>query len=68
VTRVHQAAAVFFVLAFLALVWPVYPLFGDATPLVLGLPPSLAWVIGVLVVSFFVLLGLYLYDERRGDG
>jgi len=67
VSRLHKAAALYFVLAFLALVWPVYPFFSAATPLVLGVPLSLAWVIGVLLVSFLVLLGLYLYDERRGS-
>ena len=51
-SRVHKAAVAYFVVAFLALVWPVYPLFSGAAPLVLGVPPSLAWVIGVLLVSF----------------
>jgi hypothetical protein len=67
VSRAHKAVALYFVGAFLALVWPVYPLVSGATPLILGLPPSLVWVIGVLLVSFLVLLGLYLHDER-GSG
>jgi hypothetical protein len=66
VSGVHRAVIAYFVLAFAALIWPVYPLFSAPTPLVLGVPLSLAYVVGVVVLSFFVLLGLYLHDERRG--
>jgi hypothetical protein len=57
-------AALFFLLAFLALIWPVYPIFGDARPLILGLPLSLFYVAFWLVASFLVLLALYLFEER----
>lgn len=50
--------------AAVALVWPVYPLFGSAFPLVLGLPLSLAWVVLWLVVTFVALAWVYRHDVR----
>ena len=52
----------------LGLIWPVYPLFSDIYPLILGLPLSFAWVIAVLFAAFFLLLWYYLSDpERKGE-
>lgn len=45
--------------ATLALIWPVYPLFSDVRPLILGLPLSLAWVILWLGIVFGALVWLY---------
>ncbi len=45
--------------ALVALIWPVYPIFGDVRPLILGLPLSLAWVILWLAISFGALVWLY---------
>jgi hypothetical protein len=51
----------------LALVWPVYPSVASIRPYVLGLPFSLAWVVGWLGVVFVALVLLYRADERRPD-
>jgi len=51
----------------LGLIWPVYPLFSDIYPLILGLPLSFAWVIVVLFAAFFLLLWYYLSDPQRND-
>jgi len=40
----------------LCLIWPIYPLFANATPLILGFPMSLVWVVLILVLSFSSLL------------
>jgi fatty acid desaturase len=48
----------------LALVWPVYPFAAGLRPFVLGLPLSLAWVIGWLVVVFVTFALLYRAEER----
>lgn len=64
--RVYAAVAVFYTALFVALIWPVYPRFATIEPRVLGVPFSLAYVVGALLVSFFVLLGVYLWDESRG--
>lgn len=64
--RVYLAATVFFVAVFVALVWPVYPHFASARPFVLGMPFSLFYVVILLLAAFGVLLGLYLWEDRRG--
>lgn len=49
----------------IGLIWPVYPLFSDIYPLILGLPLSFAWVIAVLFAAFFLLLWYYLSDPKK---
>ena len=63
--RVYVAATVYFLAATAAMIWPVYPLFSRVRPLILGMPLALAYLAAVLVVSFLVLLGLYLWEGRR---
>lgn len=65
--RIYGALTLFFVTVLLALTWPVYTLFSGIRPLVLGMPFSLFYIVAVLVLSFLVLLGLYLWEERRGE-
>jgi len=63
--RVYGATALFFLLVFLGLVWPVYPLFAGVRPLVLGVPFSLYYVVVLLHGAFLVLLGLFVWEGRR---
>lgn len=55
------------VLAGLSLIWPVYPMVSGIHPYVLGLPFSLAWVVGWLLVVFAALVLLYRSEERSND-
>jgi len=48
----------------LALIWPIYPSVAGIRPYVLGLPFSLAWVVGWLLVVFVALLFLYRTEEQ----
>lgn len=64
--RLYAAIVVFYTLLFAAVVWPVYPMFATIEPRVLQVPFSLAYVVGALLLSFFVLLALYLWEESRG--
>lgn len=67
--RVYGAAATFFLLVFLAVTWPVYALFAGIEPRVLGLPLSLAWIVGWVLASFLGLLALYAWERGRApDG
>lgn len=59
---VYAAVILFYLLLFCAVMWPIYPRFASITPRVLGMPFSLAYVVGVLALSFSVLLGLYLWE------
>jgi hypothetical protein len=54
-------------LAGVALVWPVYPSVASIRPYVLGLPFSLAWVVGWLAVVFGALVLLYRAEEVDPD-
>lgn len=63
--RVYGAVTVFFIAAFLATLWPVYEWAGGALPLVFGLPFDLFYLAVILVGSFFVLLGLFVWEGRR---
>lgn len=49
----------------LALIWPIYPLFGNARPFILGLPLSFFWMIVVLTAAFLLVLWYYLTDTKH---
>jgi hypothetical protein len=49
----------------LCLIWPVYPLFSSPVPQILGFPLSFAWVIFILICSFFALLVYFLKDTKE---
>jgi hypothetical protein len=55
---------VIFIILQLGLIWPVYPLFSGIEPMILGLPLSFAWIIGMLLCCFFLLLWYYLSDPE----
>ena len=59
------AVAVFYVLLFAALVWPIYPWFATIEPRVLAMPFSLFYVVVGLLFSFFVLFGYYRWERKR---
>ena len=51
--------------AFLALIWPIYPIFGGIYPIVLGMPFSLFYLIIVITLVFAVMLSLFLWEDRH---
>ncbi|MCA9658094.1 MAG: hypothetical protein KC486_07105 [Myxococcales bacterium] len=58
--RWTRLAVVYFVVVTAFLVWPLYPALGNTiAPRVLGLPFSLVYVLGVIVLNTAVLFGLY---------
>ena len=63
--RVYRVVTLFYLLLFLALIWPVYPRFAGIAPRVLGLPFSLAYVVGGVLLSFVVLWALFTWENRR---
>ena len=64
--RLYRSVLAFFVLVFLAMIWPVVTLFSHARPLILGMPFFLFYLAVLLVGSFLVLLSLYLWEDRTG--
>jgi hypothetical protein len=57
----------YFVVGLLLATWPVYPYFSRIRPFVLGLPFSLVYLIGILLLTFAVMLGLYLWEKKVGE-
>ena len=57
--------ALLFVAIFLALIWPVYPLFSRISPFVFGLRFSLCYVLSLVSLSFAL---LWLYDHYLNQG
>lgn len=52
-----------------ALTWPGYAWLGNRIePYVAGVPASLAWVVGWVVATFFVLVAYHVWRERRDAG
>lgn len=66
---VTRGSVLYFALATVCLVWPIYPRFGNSIePRVLGLPWSLVWVlivIGCNTVVLGLLLRSGLIDHRE---
>ena len=66
--RIRNALLGLYVAAcLLALTWPVYAVHGNSIePYVLGLPHSLAWVVGWVLLTFVVLVAYHATgrDER----
>ena len=60
--RQRLVFVVILLVAGLALLWPIYPLFSGVFPLILGLPLSLAWIVLWLAVVLSALVWLYRSD------
>ncbi len=72
VTLRHLLFAIYAVVCLAAMTWPGYAIFGNSIePYVLGLPFSLAWVVGWVILTFLVLLTFYATGNddagREGD-
>jgi hypothetical protein len=64
---VYGAATAWFLAVFVGTCWPVYPLFSRIHPLLLGMPLSLFYLLALLVLSFGVAVGLFVWELRGGD-
>lgn len=54
-------------IAAIALIWPVYPIVAGIRPYIFGLPFSLAWVVGWLLVVFLALVALYQSQDDSNE-
>ena len=66
--RRHKLLLAVVVLALLASVWPGYLLGARIEPYVLGLPFSLIWPVGCIVLVFIALLLTFRADARKRAG
>ncbi len=60
---VSFAVALFYVLLFAALVWPIYPRFATIEPRVLEMPFGFFYVVAALLLSFAVLFAFYVWER-----
>ena len=65
--RIYQGVLAFFVVVFVAMIWPVVTVFSRVEPMILGLPFFLLYLAALLLSSFFVLLALFLWEGRTGS-
>ncbi|CAN5541402.1 hypothetical protein BH24GEM3_BH24GEM3_24570 [soil metagenome] len=63
-SRIRWLTLIFFVVYLAALTYPAYLPFRHPTPMILGLPLSLVWVIFWVLLGWGMLMLLY-YVERR---
>ena len=63
----YRRLFLFFIVVFLATMWPVYPVFNRIQPFVFGIPFSLFYVFGLTVVSFTVLLVFHIRVGSSDD-
>ncbi len=62
----HLAFAIYVLACLAAMTWPGYAWLGNRIePYVLGIPFSLAWVIGWVLLTFVVLTAYHASGERR---
>lgn len=66
VRRRRWALVAVLVTAAISLTWPVYSFFSAATPLILGLPLSLAWGVLWALVIFGSLAWLFWFGDEEG--
>jgi hypothetical protein len=65
-SKPEKVVAILSVVAFLATVWPIYPVFDRIEPMVLGMPFSLFYLVAIIFAVFAMMLGLYLWEDRTG--
>lgn len=65
--RRHVLLGSYFAVCMIALIWPVYPMIGNrATPLIFGLPPSFAYSIMWVLLTFVAMLSYHLATGEEG--
>lgn len=61
----EKVVALFIVFIVLVMIFPVFGLANSATPIVMGLPLSLFWVVFWIIVEFFALVAFFRYEYGR---
>ena len=65
--RLYRSLLLFYILVTLALIWPLATLFSRVRPIVFGMPFSLFSIAALIVMSFSVLLVLFIWEGRTGN-
>ncbi len=63
----HLILGTYFAVCMIALTWPVYPMIGNrAMPLIFGIPPSFAYSIMWVLLTFVAMLSYHLATGEEG--
>lgn len=65
--RIYRFLVGYFVVIFLGMIWPVYPLFDSIRPFVLGVPFALFYLVILLSATFAALLTVYLWESKNDE-
>jgi hypothetical protein len=52
---------------FLLLIFPLFSIGNRATPVVMGMPFSVFWVIAWIIITFLIVLALYRIDPDKDE-
>ncbi|MEM1262973.1 MAG: hypothetical protein AAGH76_11300 [Pseudomonadota bacterium] len=63
-TLIRRLAIGFFLVYLLAVTWPVATLFRSPKPLIIGIPLSMAWSIGWILLGWVMLLVLDWFENK----
>ncbi|KAA0561800.1 DUF3311 domain-containing protein [Bacillus sp. CH30_1T] len=55
------------ILPFLLLVFPLFSIGNRATPIIMGMPFSIFWVILWIIITFLIVLVLYRIDPDKDE-
>ncbi len=64
---VRRLTVLLFILYLFAVIWPGATLFSAAEPMILGLPLSLAWPVGWILLGWIALLVLDTFESGDKD-
>lgn len=65
--RIYRFLVGYFLLIFVGMIWPIYPLFGRIRPFVFGIPFSLFYLVSLLSATFAALLAVYIWESRNNE-
>lgn len=65
--KIYRVLVGYFLLIFVGMIWPVYPLFDQIRPFVLGIPFSLFYLVMLLSATFAALLAVYLWESKNDE-
>lgn len=65
--KIYRFLVGYFLLIFAGMIWPVYPLFDQIRPYILGIPFSLFYLVTLLSATFVALLTVYLWELKNDE-
>jgi len=64
--KVYIGFTVFFLLCFMAMIFPIFSIANRVEPILFGMPFGMFWLVLVTILQFCGLLALYIWEYRKG--